>query len=136
MADPVDNPEKAPEPIKILDFPKTGKKVVEWAQNPSSRPRDLEEFKAQLAGLVQVPDRFKEIQIMQGYDHVFFLRLPPNNQVTWSKKQLDTEKGGLMDYGIPDFYFDAINNPDDFGDVKRESFFYSRIADYTIRGCR
>jgi len=135
MPDPVDDLDHAPEPIKILDFPKTGRKVVEWAQNPSSRPRDLAEFKTQLAGLVEVPDRIKEIQIMQGYDHVFFLRLPPNNQVTWSKKKLDEEKGGLLDYGIPSFYFDAIKNPGIF-DEKRENFFFSRIADYTIRGCR
>ncbi len=133
MADPVDNPNVFPEPMKILDFEGAGRKVVEWAQNPGSRPRDLAEFKEQLAGLVEVPARYKEIQIVQGYDHVFFLRLPPNNQVTHSKKQLETETGGLMQYGIPDFYFDAINEPDNFD---RDEFFYSRIADYTIRGCR
>jgi hypothetical protein len=54
-------------------------------------------------------------------------------QVTQSKKQLETETGGLMQYGVPDFYFDAITDPDDFD---RDEFFYSRIADYTIRGCR
>lgn len=133
MADPVDNPDVFPEPMKILDFAEAGRKVVEWAQNPASRPRDLAEFKEQLAGLVEVPERYKEIQIVQGYDHVFFLRLPPNNQVTHSKKQLETETGGLMQYGVPDFYIDVINDPDKFD---RDEFFYSRIADYTIRGCR
>lgn len=133
MPDPVDNPDVLPEPMKILNFKEAGMKVVQWAQDPSTRPRDLAEFKEQLAGLVQVPERFKEIQIMQGYDHVFFLRLPPKNQVTKSYEQLANETDDLMEYGIPDFYFDAINNPDDF---QREDFFFSRIADYTIRGCR
>lgn len=133
MPDPVDNTEVAPEPMKILNFKEAGMKVVQWAQDPSSRPRDLAEFKEQLAGLVQVPERFKEIQIMQGYDHVFFLRLPPKNQVTWSHKQLEVESDDMMEYGIPDFYLDAFERPDDF---KREDFFFSRIADYTIRGCR
>jgi hypothetical protein len=133
MPDPIDDPETFPEPMKILDFPKAGRKVVEWAQNPRSRPRDIEEFKQQLAGLVEVPPRYKEIQIVQGYDHVFFLRLPPKNQVTKSKEQLDSETGGLKQYGVPDFYFDAIDDPESFD---REEFFYSRIADYTIRGCR
>ncbi|MFI0843011.1 hypothetical protein [Mesorhizobium sp. IMUNJ 23232] len=133
MPDPVDDPTALPAPMKILNFRETGMKVVQWAQDPSTRPRDLAEFKQQLAGLVQVPDRFKEIQIMQGYDHVFFLRLPPKNQVTKSHEQLANETDDLNEYGIPDFYFDAINNPDDF---KREDFFFSRIADYTIRGCR
>lgn len=128
-----DNLDVFPEPMKILDFEKAGQKVVQWAQDPSSRPRDLAEFKEQLAGLVEVPERFKEIQIMQGYDHVFFLRLPPNNQVTHSQKQLLDETDDLSQYGVPDFYFDAILKPDEF---KREPFFYSRIADYTIRGCR
>lgn len=122
-----------PEPMKILDFPGAGRKVVEWAQNPSSRPRDLDEFKQQLAGKVEVPARYTEIQIVQGYDHVFFLRLPPNNQVTHSQKQLETEEGGLKQYGVPDFYVDVITDPDSFD---RNEFFYSRIADYTIRGCR
>ena len=133
MADPVDNPDVLPTPLKILNFPETGKKVVKWAQDPSTRPRDLAEFKEQLAGLVDVPDRVKEIQIMQGYDHVFFLRLPPKNQVTLSQKQLETEQGGVQEYGIPEFYFDAITHPESFN---RDDFFYSRIADYTIRGCR
>ena len=133
MADPVDNPDVLPTPLKILNCPETGKKVVKWAQDPSTRPRDLAEFKEQLAGLVDVPDRVKEIQIMQGYDHVFFLRLPPNNQVTLSQKQLQTEQGGVQEYGIPEFYFDAITRPESFN---RDDFFYSRIADYTIRGCR
>lgn len=133
MADPVDNPDVFPDPIKIIDFPAVGRRVVEWAQNPASRPRDIEEFKAQLAGLVEVPARYKEIQIVQGYDHVFFLRLPPKNQVTQSKKQLDTEDNDMRKYGIPEFYLDAILDSQSFN---RETFFYSRIADYTIRGCR
>ncbi|MBZ9709316.1 hypothetical protein LB543_21560 [Mesorhizobium sp. ESP7-2] len=133
MADPVDNLDAFPEPIQTLNFEAAGRKVVQWAQDPSTRPRDLAEFKAQLDGLVVVPDRYKEIQIVQGYDHVFFLRLPPNNQVTQSQKKLQTEQGGMTDYGIPDFYFDAILEKVPFN---RDSFFYSRIADYTIRGCR
>lgn len=133
MADPVDNPDVFPEPIHILDFPAVGRKVVEWAQDPSTRPRDLEEFKEQLAGLVEVPERYKEIQIVQGYDHVFFLRLPPKNQVTHSKAQLLKEDNNMRRYGIPEFYFDAILEN---GPFNRENFFYSRIADYTIRGCR
>ncbi len=106
---------------------------MEWAQDPSTRPRDLAEFKQQLDGLVDVPPRYKEIQIVQGYDHVFFLRLPPNNQVTQSKKRLDTEDDDMRRYGIPEFYFDAILETVPFD---KEDFFYSRIADYTIRGCR
>ena len=128
-----DNKDVFLEPMKILDFVEAGKIVVKWAQDPSTRPRDLAEFKLQLAGLVKVPDRYTEIQIVQGYDHVFFLRLPPNNQVTHSQAQLLKEEDNLSHYGVPDFYFDAILKPDDF---KREPFFYSRIADYTIRGCR
>lgn len=133
MPDPVDDPTALPDPMIILNFAATGRKVVQWAQDPSTRPRDLAEFKEQLAGLVQVPERFKEIQIVQGYDHVFFLRLPPNNQVTLSQKQLETEEGGLEEYGIPEFYFDAIKEVKEFD---RTEFFFSRIADYTIRGCR
>ena len=65
MPDPVDTPGTLPEPMKILDFVGAGKKVVEWAQKPITRPRDINEFKEQLAGMVQVPDRYKEIQIVQ-----------------------------------------------------------------------
>lgn len=128
-----DDLEHFPDPIEILDFEVAGRKVVEWAQNPRSRPRDIEEFKEQLKDAIRVPPRYKEIQIVQGYDHVFFLRLPPNNQVTQSLAKLQTEDDDVARYGIPDFYFDAINQPDEFD---REKFFYSRIADYTIRGCR
>ena len=124
---------KFPDPIEILDFPNAGRKVVEWAQNPISRPRDINEFKQQLKDIAVVPDRYTDIQIVQGYDHVFFLRLPPNNQVTQSRAKLEQETNDVSKYGIPDFYFDAVEKPDEFD---REKFFFSRIADYTIRGCR
>lgn len=133
MPDPVDDPATRLEPMKILNFKEAGAKVVEWARNPASRPRDIEEFRAQLDQLVDVPARFKEIQIVQGYDHVFFLRLPPKNQVTQSQEDIESGDIGLSDYGLPDFYVDAFKNPDAFD---QRSFFFSRIADYTIRGCR
>ena len=133
MADQIDHSTTPLESMTILNFPETGKKVVEWAQNPSTRPRDIVEFRQQLAGLVDVPARYKEIQISQGYDHVFFLRLPPNNQVTQSQQKLETETNSVSAYGFPQFYFDAIEHPEKFD---RTNFFFSRIADYTIRGCR
>ncbi len=97
-----------PDPIKIIDFPAVGRRVVEWAQNPASRPRDIEEFKAQLADLLKCRRGTRKYRSFRDTTTYSFCVLPPKNQVTQSKKQLDTEDNDMRKYGIPEFYFDAI----------------------------
>jgi hypothetical protein len=123
-------------PMRILDYEAAGRKVVQWAQKPETRPSTMEEFRHQLKGLVDIPERYTDLQICQGDDNLFILRLPPARQVSESEETVKkdwTENPGLDAYSPPQFYMDMLSGEKEFDNVE---FFYSRIADYTIRGCK
>lgn len=123
-------------PMKILDYEAAGRKVVMWAQKPETRPADMAEFRQQLKGLVDIPERYETLEICQGDDHHFILRLPPNRQVSESErraKKQAKEDPGVVSYDPPHFYTDMLTGQKPFDNIE---FYYSRISDYTIRGCK
>jgi hypothetical protein len=127
-------------PMNILNYESAGRKVVKWAQDESeaSWPKDMADFRNQLAEDVEIPERYQTIEVVQGTDTHFILRLPPKNQVTQSEQEVVEEKkqeeqtGQPQSYNPPEFYKDLLVE----GTLDNVSFFYSRISDYTIRGCR
>lgn len=116
--------------IKVLDYRELGKKFIQWAKDADSRPRTLEEFKAQTHGIVDdLPSYLKALMIVQGDKEVLLLRLPPAELVA------DTEQtmaiGGPL-YPLPAFYEERLVqglHPDNL------AFFQYRVGDYTIAHC-
>jgi hypothetical protein len=121
------------EPIKILDYESAGRQVVRWAQGKDPLPGTMAEFREKLAGIVHVPERYLSISFTQGDDHHFVMRLPPKNQVSQSEIIVNAQPKGIASYDPPKFYLDMLTADENFDNIP---FFYSRIADYTIRGCR
>ncbi len=121
------------DPIDILDYRNAGRKVYEWATDPASRPADMQQMRDQLDGLVKIPPRYESLRIDQGDDTLFVLRLPPKNQVEQSKVKVEKEKENAVPYEPPAFYGENFSTP---GGMDNVEFFFSRLADYTIRGCK
>lgn len=121
--------------IEISDYELMGRKVLEWTQDPSTRPTCVDDLKTQLRNIALVPERITSIEFVQSsLDHLV-LRLPPAEMAKEGEdraKSLDRENS--QDYEEPLFYRDRVNL-----DVPRMSnleFLYSRIGDYTIAQCK
>lgn len=127
------------QPMNILDYERAGRIVVAWAQGKTPPPKDMEDMRQQLAGIVEIPERYQRLSVVQGDNHHFILRLPPKDQVTQSEEDvlqdLEDEKntGERRSYELPQFYKDMLLES---GLWNNATFFYSRISDYTIRGCK
>lgn len=125
-------------PMNILNYELAGRLVVEWAQGKKDPPKDMADMRSQLAGIVEIPERYQTLEVVQGDNHHFVLRLPPKDQVTQSEKEVveetkqANETGEPKFYDPPKFYSDLLVEKD----IENDAFFYSRISDYTIRGCR
>jgi hypothetical protein len=125
-------------PMNILNYELAGRIVVEWAQGKRKRPEDMEEMRAQLAGIVEIAERYETLQVVQGDETHFILRLPPEKELTQYERKVheqrdkEQQSGVPQPYDPPKFYEDYIVE----GDMDNVSFFYSRISDYTIRGCK
>jgi hypothetical protein len=125
-------------PIVINDFEGTGLQILKWSQDPATWPKGtpedaLKDFKAQLGDKVTVPARFKKLVVVQGDNETFVLRIPPQAQAKESIDRLQTETNDLDTYGVAAPYRELIDDPTSFNNQR---FFHSRVADYTIRGCR
>ena len=117
--------------VEISDYAAMGRKVVEWATTPASRPANVAELKTQLKDIATVPDRIKDIEFVQSSLSKLYLRLPPVEMAEEGRRRAE----GLGDggrYGEPHFYRDRILA----GDVGNLEYFFSRVGDYTIAQCR
>ncbi len=119
-------------PIKILEYKKVGRKLLEWTQDKSKWPKTIADLKRAMGDWIEVPERYKKLVVIQGDDETFILRIPPTNQAKQSIDDVAVEKDDADLYGYPPFY-DVIKTPEKF---KVKDFFHSRIADYTMRSCR
>lgn len=117
--------------IKVLDYRELGKKFIQWAKDADSRPRTLEEFKAQTQGIVdELPSYLKALMIVQGDKEVLLLRLPPAELVADTEQTMGSGRSGA--YPLPSFYEEKLVqglHPDNM------AFFQYRVGDYTIAHC-
>ena len=117
--------------VEIADYAAMGRKVFEWAKSEESRPKTVEDLKAQLDEIATVPDRIKEIEFVQSTLEKLYLRLPPVDMAEEGRRRAEgLESGGA--YDEPRFYRDRILG----GDVGNLEYFFSRVGDYTIAQCR
>ncbi len=125
-------------PMRILNYELAGRLVVEWAQGKKAPPEDMADMRSQLAGIVEIPERYQTLEVVQGDNHHFVLRLPPKDQVTQSEEEVMQETKQAKETGNPKFYYPPKFYSDLLveKDIENDAFFYSRISDYTIRGCR
>jgi hypothetical protein len=116
--------------IKVLDYQELGKKFITWSKDPDSRPKTLEEFVIQTAGIVDtLPGYIKALQFVQADKEVLLVRLPPAELVA------DTEasnKDPNAPYPLPTFYEERLKGGVDPG---KQAFFERRVGDYTIAHC-
>ena len=117
--------------VEIADYAAMGRKVLEWAKTPASRPTTVAELKAQLDEIATVPDRITEIEFVQSSLSKLYLRLPPVEMAEEGRRRAE-ELGDAGGYNEPPFYRDRILA----GDVGNLEYFFSRVGDYTIAQCR
>jgi hypothetical protein len=117
--------------VEIKDYKKFGRKIVQWALRPNTKPKNLAEFKKQTAGFVKVPARIKELEFYDNNDlEELVIKLPNKAMV---KESLKRFKNPNINYPVAPFYFEKIC-PEGNG-VTNINMLYSRIADYTISQC-
>ncbi|TIP75577.1 MAG: hypothetical protein E5X53_01930 [Mesorhizobium sp.] len=125
------------------DYEAVGKKLVEWAQQgEDSWPKTIDELRVAFKDLLTIPDVFKRLRVEQGDDgtegdYELVLRLPPKGQVTESE-QIVKAKVDEDVYPLPALYteFEPGGRDEDKKVITQLRFFYARVADYTMRGCR
>ncbi|MBK8085207.1 MAG: hypothetical protein IPK28_16100 [Devosia sp.] len=93
-----------------------------------SWPRSIDEFNQAVGAHYTLPPGVKTIQVIQGNDEVFVLRLPAKNQVEESNELAAKGK-----YDLPPIIDILANKP--AGNTVQD-FFHARVADYTMRQCR
>ena len=120
--------------IEVADFVELGKLVAEWATGRRAPPRNPAELKEQLRGIAEVPDRIKEVEVVQGTLEKFVIRLPVREMVEQSLEIME-DPMNEGSYPFPQFYADFYSPG--FGPVLTpRDILYARVGDYTIAQCR
>ena len=126
---------------EFTDYEYVGRKIVGWAQAPATCPKTIEDLRAALQGHLTIPATVKTLKVVQGTDDdskstEFILRLPPKGQVSETEKIVSDSPNST--YELPPLYTEyQPGGVDESGaTIDRLRAFYSRVADYTMRGCR
>jgi len=124
--------------VKVTNFDKLGGLIKQWCLDAAKRPATLDQLGQQLADAgakMEIPDRFKAVQIIQDQDDILLFRIPSATMVTESEKYLESPDGN---YTLPLFYRDLFGGeqealPDDAaGKLRLQN---ERIGDYSIGLC-
>jgi hypothetical protein len=129
---------KEMENVRFSDYASVGEKLIAWAKDgPASWPKNMEELREELKGLVTFPKQITRLTIVQGYDDTegnseFVLRLPPKGQV--SESEVLADKGT---YDEPPVLRMLVKRRDESEEeLNAIERFRARVADYTMRSCR
>lgn len=91
--------------VEVADYIELGRLVAEWAIDPETRPRTLEELRRQLAGIAVLPPSIRSFSFAQGTaDHVVF-NLPDARTIEQSIEQMNDPMADAR-YPLPQFYAD------------------------------
>ena len=116
--------------IEVADYIEMGRIVAQWATEPATRPRDVDELKQQLDGIAVVPDRIRTVEFVQSrLDHLV-LRLPAKEMI---EESLERMSDPFCDgrYPLPQFYADHCRPG--FGPVMTPlDTLLARVGDHTI----
>ncbi len=114
--------------VTVLDYVGFGKKIAQWAKDPNSRPKTVDEMKDQCKDLAHIPDRVKNLDLVESTLDTLVIKLPPKEMIEESERIIP----GLSSYPTPSYYYQKFLNS---SSMTNEDFLYSRIADYTIGQC-
>lgn len=127
--------------IDVHDHCEAGKHIIDWTLGRRKLPANLDEFKAELAGIVTVPERYKYLEFVQSKDDTLVIRLPEKSllEQSVSKAQeldrMNASRSALNSfYGLPAFYQDLYSGTGAAGTI--EELLQCRIGDYTIASCK
>lgn len=118
----------------VLSYEAFGKLILEWTQNPASRPATLDEFKQKVAGIVglPLPEWIKNVGFVDS-DTTLLIRLPPKELL---KQALAELAATTESYKLPRFYGERLLDgaPPDTpeGNIR---LFHMRLGDYSISMC-
>ena len=124
--------------VKVTNFDKLGGLIKQWCLDATKRPLTLDALSHQLedAGAkMEIPDRFKAVQIIQDQDDILLFRIPSAAMVNDSVTYLQNPDAN---YTLPTFYRDLWGGqqetlPDDAdGKIRLQN---ERIGDYSIGLC-
>ncbi|WP_374624398.1 hypothetical protein [Devosia sp.] len=113
--------------VSPADYIAVGQVIIEWATGTRAWPTSLQEFNDAVGAHYTLPPGVKAIQVIQGNDEVFVLRLPAKNQVEESN-----ELAAKGEYDLPPIIDILASNPK----LTEQDKFHARVADYTMRQCR
>ncbi len=120
--------------VEVADYIELGRVVADWTRYPETRPTTVKELAAQLDGIAQVPESFREIQFVEGKSDVLVIRLPERQLLEQTMSRIDSL---LVEdrYMLPKFYDDIYSRH--FGpQMSALDTFLARVGDYTIAQCR
>lgn len=139
------------ERVEVGNFMAWGKLVKTWATGEDyvkngkgtyPRPKDLNEFRAQVesAGCeMTIPDRIKTLSMIPGDTETLVVRLPPGEMVKDSEAAIDQLLKILRTskYPLPSFYDMAWGTQPQvsFDEEGLLCFHASRLGEYTINNC-
>jgi hypothetical protein len=119
------------ERVKVLAYQELGKKFIQWALDPASRPANLAGFITQTNGIVEqpLPNYITDFKLVQAENKsLLLLRVPPAELVQDTLNEI----AGPGDYRLPDFYEEKFMHQQ-HGD--KLEFFRLRVGDYLIAHC-
>lgn len=119
-----------PARINVLQHRELGKKMIQWALEPDTRPKTLEEFKAATFGIIEqpFPEWVKGLQFVQNNLDTLLIRLPAPEMVQASLDRTATATGR---YPLPAFYEEHIAQ----GLSTQREMLEARVGDYTMAQC-
>ena len=119
--------------MEVVDYLKWGNLIKSWSTDPTTAPKDLQDFVTQCetAGVgLSMPSSVTAMRVIVQQDNEFILRLPPAASIKETEDLL--QKGGL--YPIPRFYDDAYGIQLKIEGAQANLNFHARrIGDYSIR---
>lgn len=124
------------ETMKYANYENIGLEVIRMAEmDENQRPKTVKDLRELLGDNIVIPARYTKLTITQGTDDHLYINLPAQGELAQLKEQIKNESDDIRGYGIPDFY-PLDPNPKATFQPNRFTFFRSRVAEYSIRGCR
>lgn len=121
--------------MKVVDHIAFGKIIKGWANEPSTLPNTIKDFRGQVGNAI--------VAIGTGYDEsaeINFVQIPPTlEKVSFVIPHKDDVNAPVPPgtYDLPPFYSELAfdNNPVTLAEADKEIFRSARIADYSAGKC-
>ena len=114
--------------VTITDYVGFGKLISDWATGAVPQPKDIDDMRNQCKDVAHIPDRIKNLELVQSTLDTLVIKIPPKEMVEESQRIIP----GLASYPTPAYYYQKFING---SSMSNEEFLYARIADYTIGQC-